>query len=246
MKKKSKILAQNFQVKAIVRTLKEIQESRKLILAWKIFGDIKITVPVKLKIVRSHRNELLFEVTNENFSELTRITTGYEKVNFYIPDGNILFQCRTKDLNNDGGFTVLLPDRIVRQERRKALRCRVDDKDVQVAFQKEISSSQRFNQYFEKNCYDVSVGGLSFIMTQTESKMFKINDKIYFADILMGGKRIDVDLELVNLIPVDPDNHNKLAYRGFKACFQFIRLTKENRNIIDIYVMSNIKFDETG
>ncbi len=246
MAKKSNILAQNFQQKAIIRTLKEIRESKKLILAWRIFGDVKVTVPINLKVVRSHRNELLFEVTKENFDELVKITTGYEKINFYMPEGNVLFQSRLKELSNDFFMVAHLPDRIVRQERRKSLRTRIDEKDVQVAFQKEVNGAQRFNQFFEKNCYDLSVGGLSFIMTQTESKMFKMGDRIYFADVIINGRRIDADLELVNLIPIDPDPHNKLAYRGFKACFQFIRLTKENRNIIDIYVMSNIKLDETG
>ncbi len=246
MAKKSKILAQNFQSKAIVRTLKEIRESKKLILAWKIFGDVKVTVPVVLKVVRSHRNELLFEVKKENFDELAKITTGYEKINFYIPEGNILFQSKMKELNKDGALVVNLPDQIVRQERRKSLRIRIENKDVKLAFQKEVSRNQHYNQVFEKDCYDLSVGGLSFIMTQTESKMFKIGERIYFADVIINGRRVDADIELVNLIPVDPDPHNKLAYRGFKACFQFIRLSKENRNIIDIYVMSNIKLDEAG
>ncbi|MCB9094639.1 MAG: PilZ domain-containing protein [Halobacteriovoraceae bacterium] len=238
-------LAQNFQSKSILRTIREIQEKKKKILAWKIFGDVKITAPVRIKVIRSHRGEILLETHEDNIPLLHRILGGTQKINFYIPNGNVLFQCKLKDMNPNGSFVVYIPDMVVRQERRKSLRCSVTDDRVKVQFAKDLArGGGRHDHIFDKKLYDISEGGLSIILTSTESKYFQNNDVIENVKLSISGKIMTVGVKLVNLIPVDPDPYNGLAYRGFRACFSFTDIDDKKKEIIEIYVLSNIKLDE--
>lgn len=243
---KNNKLAQNYYKKSILARLKEIQLSKQELYVWRILGDKKVTAKVEIKIIKNTRDEVIFDVKPENENQVRDIITGVEFVNFYAPKGNILFRTEFKFYSADMKLVTSFPKAIAMQERRESLRLRVDEFNVKVNFQKDLKKRTISLKDFDKTCFDLSTGGISFIMTATEARYFEIGDKIFYANIYYENIKIDSDLTLVNLIPIEPNDHNQLAYKGFKACFSFIRISDEDKERIDTFVMSKIDMSKAS
>lgn len=234
-------LARNFQPKSIKTILSDAAKAKKGFTAWKMIGGAKIVSHLVLKIIRFNKNQIVFHIPSEEKSTLDNIVGKEKMLNFLITNESILFQSKIISLTTDE-MIVEIPKMVAIQDRRSSLRCKIVDENVKLSFTKQITKD-RF-QKFEKKLFDLSKGGISFIMTASESEYFEKGDELLNVDLQVIDKLLPVSIVLVNLIDQDPDAENGLAYKGFKACFSFKEISEKQTEIIDNYVMTHVQYEK--
>jgi hypothetical protein len=241
-------LAQNHQKATIVSMLIEVKKAESPVLAWRIVFDKKITCPIKIRFVRSNRNELECIVKGENHATFEQILSGEETLNIFLPESNTLFQ--TDVVNWKSGELILkIPKMVAIQERRRHFRLNIKESwKAETSFVKEYTPNgfSIKKHKMNKKCHDVSKGGLSFILTKQEARMFMIEEEIEKVQLEIDKRIFVIDMELVNLINVEPDANNKLLYSGLKACFKFNKISSEAEEYIDNFVIKNIDYDKVA
>jgi hypothetical protein len=78
---------------------------------------------------------------------------------------------------------------IVQVERRKHIRLMIDEHKCHVKFFKTMITQRVKTQIFEKNCFDISSGGFSFVTAKTESKFFELGEEILGIELAIGADR---------------------------------------------------------
>lgn len=234
-------LAKNFQPKSIKSILSDAAKARKGFTAWKIIGGIKIVSHLDLKIIRFNKNQIVFHIPAEEKSALDNIVGKERSLNFLITNESILFQSKIISMTDDE-IIAEIPKMVAIQDRRSSLRCKIKSDDVKLSFVKYLTKD-RYHK-FEKRLFDLSKGGMSFIMTASESEYFDKGDELINVDLQIVDKLLPVSMVLVNLIDQEPDAENGLAYKGFKACFSFKDISEKQIEIIDNYVMSHVQYEK--
>jgi c-di-GMP-binding flagellar brake protein YcgR len=194
----------------------------KLFIAWKFVGKQKITVEIEIVMIRKFRDEFKIKAVGANQKNLKEIFSGCETVNIYAPDDLVLFQSQIKYADPDGGYLVTFPKMIAQVERRRFLRLFVTDHlQIFVNFLKKGHGVRRGIQSFEKKCFDVSAGGLSFIVSSIESRYFAVGDDLYGMELLIDNQSYLINGKIVNILEMKPNERNQLAYKGTKVCIKY-------------------------
>lgn len=232
---------------ALCSILTNKKERRESFICWRMVGGVKQVAEVSLKIIRKSREEIVIRAVGEkNERALAEIVAGTETVNFLLQEDKVLFQSVVKSYTDQGQLTVTLPKEFAHIDRRNHVRLQLyDDLTSTLSFKKESMYSQnRTNQLFDKRCFDLSAGGLSFIVSRVESRFFKNQDQIHSIALQVNGKTIICAAQVVNILDVQPDDRNKLNYKAHKICLEFNVISDEDRKYISNYVFKYVDLDE--
>ncbi len=241
-----KNLKKNYSPWAIESILSNAKAESKSIVAWRIASGKKLTTNVFIRVIRKSRSELVLKATDFSSSKmLSTLVSGSDKLNFYMPDEMVLFQSDIKSFDSSGDLIIKIPSMIAQIDRRKDMRLFLDDHcHAQANFMKSNGRSLETHQRFDKSCFDISAGGLSFVVSKTEAKFFSRGDFIKPMKILVEKKEIMVFARVVNIFDVEPDAHNGLHYRGKKICVNFERIDPMARKLIADFVFRHIDLSE--
>lgn len=214
--------------------------------AWKFVNHKKITILLKLKSVSLGDGE--FIIVPEKIGDdqqLGALIDSKDKIlSFFIGDGETIFQAEFLRKLLNGDYIFKAPAMVAIQDRRSSLRLILEDKhDVSVSFLKIHHRNIQMQHKFQKKCFDISRGGLSFILHEQETRFFSIGESVDNIHLSVDGVLMIIDIKLVNLISIEPDKLNKLLYKSFKACFSIDKITPEHREVIENFVLENIKLD---
>ncbi len=239
-------LKKNYSAWAIFSIFNNTKISEKPIVAWRMVNGKKITVDVHIRVIRKFRNEFIIRsLRSSGKKTLNDLTAGSEKINLYLPEDLVLCQCDVKQIDNSGDVVVKVPDMIAQIDRRKFLRLFIDTSvKVDVAFHKDLVGHHDRVQYFEKGCFDISAGGLSFLVSRTEAKYFKNNNEIKDIILDLDGKKTKISGLVVNIFDVEPDDRNGLIYKSKKICIQYMDPTEKQQKVINDYVFQYIDLKE--
>ena len=231
---------------AIFSIVNNAKIHNKTIIEWNIIAGKKYTVEIAFHVIRKFRNELIIRAVGESSKvKLANLVAGKEKINFYLPSDLVLFQTSIKQLEENGDVKVTFPTKIAQIDRRKDIRLKIESgMKVNLNFKKEISGIGSTTQVFEKSVYDLSGGGLSFIISRTEKSFFKKNDKIFAAELSIDQQEIFVSGEVKLIQDIKPEKHNGLNYKGWKVSLAFEDLDQSERDIIEEFVFRYEKYDE--
>jgi c-di-GMP-binding flagellar brake protein YcgR len=244
MAAKSSKLVWNKRQKSALDSIVEAKDNGYSLLAWRIIGNKKFTVDLAVQSIRGQR-ELVFAYNTVDKQFVDVILNGSEFVNFFIEDTCFVFRCPLiKHFYAKREIVVSYPELMAVQERRKNFRLRMDKFRNTISFKKPVKDDKKIA--FHKEAYDISKGGLSFFMTSLEAKYYSDGDIVKNVIIEFAGYKLNVDIKLVNLLPIDADDANKRMYNGHKACFCFERISERDANVIDRFVLSNLKFKQSA
>ncbi len=244
--KNKNILKKNSNDWAIFSIINNTKINEKPVVGWKIVAGKKITVDVTFHIIRKFRNEIVVKAigASEN-KRLGELAAGAENLNFYLPDDMVLFQAEVKQIELSGDLRVKIPDMIAQVDRRKNMRLFVESgMQTELSFKKQNHGHKAATHNFKKNCFDISSGGASFLISKLETKFFAIEDKIDEVSLKINEKEFKMDAEVVNILEVEPDARNGLHYKNYKICLNYMNLDTEAKRYIDKYVFDYIDFDE--
>jgi c-di-GMP-binding flagellar brake protein YcgR len=239
-------LKKNFNDWAIFSIINNTKVNEKTVLGWKIVAGKKVTVEVVFHIIRKFRNEIVVRAVGpQGRTNLGNLAAGAQKLNFYLPGDMVLFQTEVKQIEMSGDIRIKIPEMIAQIDRRKDLRLFIENGiKVDVEFFKQGHGQKIINQQFKKQCFDVSGGGLSFIISKTEKKFFKDRDIVKAIKLGLDGEEILVNTQIVNILEVEPNAQNELHYKGWKICLSYVDIKKPTKKKIEDFVFRYIDLDE--
>lgn len=236
----NKKLAQNDYKQSILKVLNELCRNKSTLTLWKLCLDRKWSLSLPIKVVRSTQNEMLFNIDSDMEKSLREIMNGEKILRFHVESKNILFQCKLKYYYAPD-LVVEIPKFIAVEEMRKHLRLRLEDDKERVLIHKFIDGNQTKTKQFDKRLQDISAGGLSIILSPQEEPYFHHDKGEIVAIINLAGKDLKVQLNLVNLISIEPNSSNGLLYKSYKACFKFDSISPEDKAHIENFVLEHYK-----
>lgn len=236
-------LKKNTKDWAIFSIINNTKIENKTVIGWKFIGDKKVTIELRIHILRKFRNELVFRVADGYEKELMRLTSGSETLNFYLPVDMVLFQGRIIR-NEPGKVTIHMPNMVAQVDRRSHLRLFVGEGlNCKVSFYMRRNGLSERVQAFKKSCFDISAGGLSFIASKSESRYFEEGDEIAGIELYCAGKTMILKGIIVNIMEMDPSDFNQLNYKGWKICVKYTEISEEDQKKIDKFVFQHSNFD---
>ncbi len=243
---KNNNLKKNFNAWAIFSLINNTKLLGKNVVGWRMIGGKKVTVEVNIRVIRKFRNEIVIRVIDpKTRNTLGNLISGSDKLNIYLPEDLVLFQTDVKKADENGDVTLSMPKMIAQIDRRKHLRLFVaDDINVSAKFFKENHGQKVVKQQFEKRCYDVSAGGLSFIVSKIESRFFEKGDVVKSIRVVINDQIVSLHGKVVNILDVEPDAHNGLHYKGKKVCLAYGNTSPEVVKQINDFVFKYIELDE--
>jgi len=241
---KARALRENTDESEIFKALSQAKLKKQKVLLWKFVGERKLVVEVEITDVVGYRNELQIEPSHENDDEVHGILRDTRLINLYIEETQVLFQTRVRAINKNK-VVLAIPKMIAQINRRKDLRLEIKDyMHAKVFLYKDNADRNIGTQAFDKKCWDIGGGGVSFLVSKMESKFFQKWDKIKNISITLDDKQVELNGQVVNIIPVKPDNKNKLNYTAYRICIQFIKPNPAVKSFIKEYVFNYYPFDE--
>jgi c-di-GMP-binding flagellar brake protein YcgR len=235
-------LKENRNPKVISELITSTKEKMGPVLVWIMHGEEKVTVEMWIQIIRKSKNELVFRTRTQNVPMVHSLVGSREHVNVFFPSDLVFFQTRVKQLTPDGELTLSIPDMIAHVDRRKHLRITTNPSILtEISFYKSFFSHKVNTQLFKKSCFDIGAGGLSFVISKMEGKYFNIGDKIVGIVLQLGENKIEVDATIVNVLAIEPDNFNKLVYKGQKICLKFDKVNAIYKETLEMFIFKYYK-----
>jgi hypothetical protein len=239
-------LKKNYSAWAIFSLINNTKLNDKPIVGWRIIGGKKVTVDLFIRVIRKFRNELVIRATHpDGRNTLANLIAGSDKLNLYLPEDLVLFQSEVKKSESSGDVVITIPEMIAQIDRRKHLRLFLDEEiNVNVLFSKQNHGQRSSTQQFLKKCFDISAGGLSFIISRIEGKFFEVGDIIYGLELILDKRKTTLNAEIVNLFDIEPDEQNGLHYKGQKICVRYVAPTPNQQKVINDFVFKYVQIDE--
>jgi c-di-GMP-binding flagellar brake protein YcgR len=234
-------LKKNFSAWAIFSIVNNTKLNGKAVVGWRIVAGKKVTVDLFIRVIRKFRNEIVIRAIDaQGRNKLANLVAGADKFNIFLPDDMVLFQSKIKAVD-DGDVTVAMPEMIAQIDRRKYLRLFVTEEiKADVNFFKQSHNQHAGTQNFTKPCFDISAGGLSFIISRMESKFFQKDDYINNMTIRFDDEEIEINGHVVNILEIAPDERNNLHYKGWKVCVKYQSIDAESQKRLNDFVFKYV------
>jgi hypothetical protein len=239
-------LKKNYSAWAIFSIINNTKISEKPIVGWRIVAGKKVTVDLYIRVIRKFRNEFVIRPIKVSGQKiLDDLVAGSEKLNLYLPSDLVLCQSVVKKVESNGDITISIPEMIAQIDRRKHLRLfRENGVKIGVDFKKDLGTHTSRVQSFSKDCFDISAGGLSFIISRTESKYFHKENVLESMTLNLDGKKTKISGRIVSIFDVEPDDQNGLIYKSKKVCIQFSDPTAKQQKVINDYVFKYLDIED--
>lgn len=234
-------LKKNFDPKKINSILLLSKEKQDSVIVWKIIGNKKVTANVKILMLSKASNEIKFSPDENEIVSYNKIIANSENLNFYIPSASMLFQVKVKNIETNSVVKTYLPSFIAQVERRQWLRLNIEEKhNVRLQFNKKIDPTKQANHFFAKKPWDIGGGGLSFLLTRSESKSFFTGEIVKNLEILIDNEKFKVDAEVIRLQVVGPSTDSDLLYKTWKVSLKLTNIQKRDQEALSTYIFKNI------
>jgi hypothetical protein len=235
-------LKENKNPRVISDLIQSAKDKMGTVLIWIMQNDVKVTCEMVIHIIRNAKQELILKPIMDQKDLVHSIVGGREEINVFIPGDLVFFQSNVKSLSGEGELVISMPTMVAHVDRRKHLRINVlPAMGVESAFYKSFLSQRVNTQLFKKNCLDLGTGGLSFVISKMENKYFNIGDRVVGIILQLGDKKIEVDASIVNILPITPDDYNKLYYKGLKVCLKFDYVNPIYQEMLEMFVFKYFK-----
>ena len=247
MKKAEKdILKKTHSAATIFNIVNSAKLNDKPVMGWRLVCGQKITVNLFIRVVRKSRDEIVVRAFNEEGKKtLGNLLSSSQTLNFFLSEDLALFQTEVKSFEANGDVVARMPKMMAQVDRRKHLRLFLDEEvQAKVKFLKNSPSHKDKSQLFDKKCFDLSAGGLSFVVSKPESKFFKIGDYVKLAKIFFERKEVLVAGRILNVLELEPDERNKLMYKGQKICVKFEKIDSKSVNLLNEFVFRHVDLNE--
>lgn len=235
-------LIQNEDEKMIFNILRDAKQNEMKCMVWKFVGGTKITAEAHIKVIRKFNGEIVFDaITDGHKEKMKSVISGSDQINIFIIEKAVLFRSKIRKIDEDKCLVLDFPKMLAQAERRKSLRLVVPmEVGCDLEFFKTSTNNGVKTQIFNKKCYDISAGGLSFLLNKSETKFFEIGDIISSVKVQIDGFEFMLDGRIVNFIPVEPGPGNDVIYKGVRVCIKFEAIDEIAKDTINTFVFKHL------
>lgn len=245
-KRSANTLKKNNSKWAIFSLINNTKLDNKQIMGWRIIAGKKVTAELFIRVIRKFRNEFVVRgMTEKQKNTLNNLVASSGVLNFYLAEDMVLFQSEVKHVDPNGDFVFSIPQMVAQIDRRKHMRLFLSNEvKANVVFFKENHGHKVMKQQFNKECFDLSAGGLSFFISRAESKFFELNDIIEKIEVHFENTMVRLKADVVNIFDVEPDERNQLHYRAKKVCLRYREADERSVKKINDFVFKYTDLDE--
>jgi hypothetical protein len=214
------------------------------IFVWKFFGSSKHIGQVRIEYIRKNRKDFCISPIEGQEQIVHELIYLQNWVDLYIPESLALLRCSLKSIDTPQRYFLKIPVFAGQVERRKSLRLNVhDSSEVKLTFTKSTSMQSVTNQRFLKDCFDLSSGGFSFLVSKMELKFFKVNDSIQFVEVETKDWKTIVSSSIRSIFEVEPDEYNNLPYKVWRINCAFMFIDNNCKKYLEKFIFEKIKND---
>lgn len=214
------------------------------IFVWKMVGGMKCLGQVKIESIRKSRKDICFIPVKGQEETVRDIISGQSEIDIYIPGSALVFRCKLKQIDRFQRYYLEIPSFVAQVERRKSYRLDCyDEGEFKLNFSKSVFTLRTVTQSFQKQCFDISSGGMSFLISKAELKFFEIGNEISYISVSAGNWSTNVDAQVTAIKEIAPDEFNNLPYKVFRVSCKFSRIDEVSKKYLDKIIFEKIKDD---
>ena len=226
----------------ILELLSGSKEGNFEVFIWKLIGNSKLLGQVRIESIRKLRNDFCIVPAEGQDRTVQDLMGSQHHMDLYIPEASILFRCQIKQTDAPYRYYLQLPEFVAQIERRRDHRLNVyDEAQVKLSFAKTTKEQKPISQHFLKDCFDISTGGFSFLISKMESKFFQSGDEIKTLELKAGNWSVKVGVEICTILEVEPSDSNNISYKAWRVGCRFTQIDQISRKYVEKYIFERIK-----
>lgn len=226
----------------IQSNLNSVKESCIDVYVWKFVGGVKHLAVSRIEAIRKQRNDFCIVPQEGQDRLLQDLMSGQSNIDLYIPDKALLFRCRVKQTDAPFRYYLEFPDFVAQAERRSSLRVLPKPEDeLKISFGKSVTAPRQMSQHFLKPCFDISVGGLSFYVSKTESKFFRIEDIVKDIELKNSNWGTKISFQVLDVRETEPDELNDFAYKAWRVSCKILQIDPVSKKHLERFIFERIK-----
>jgi hypothetical protein len=228
----------------ILTLLNGAKEQDAEVYLWRLIGSKKHLANIRIESIRKSRKDFSIIPRDGKTRVVQEMMSGQSTLDLYIPDAGLLLRCRVKQTDAPVRYYLHFPDFVAQLERRKSFRANIFERsEMKLSFSKQAPTPRAQVQFFVKNCYDISTGGFSFLVSRTEGKFFQVADVIANLEIKVGSWSTQVDADIAFVREMEPDEFNGLTYKVWRVCCRFKKIHQISSKYLEKFIFERIKED---
>lgn len=226
----------------VLQHLNATKDEAAEVFAWRFVGPTKHIALARIESVRKQRDDFCIVPAEGQDRLLQDLLSAQNYLDLYIPSRALLFRCRIKETQAPFRYYLELPEFVAQAERRQNLRLNVyHSEELKVSFGKSITLPRPMSQCFMKSCFDVSTGGLSFLISKTESKLFQPDDIISTVELKSSDWSTKVSAKVLSIRETEPDEGNGFPYRVWRVSCQITQIDAVAKKKLERFIFDRIK-----
>ncbi len=227
---------------SILSLLSGAKEYSSEVYLWKLIGNTKHLGQVRIEAIRKSRRDFSITPAKGQEKAVQDLMASDSYVDLYVPESALLLRCDVKSTDAPIRYYLQIPEFVAQVERRKEFRLNTHDLgEVKISFGKTVTVPRPLNQYFVKDCFDISAGGFSFYVSRPESKFFQPDDTLSQVEIKAGKWSTKVSAQVATIREVEPDEYNGLPYKVWRISCRFSKIDRISQKYIQKYIFDRIK-----
>ena len=198
---------------------------------WVLGKEAIQLIPIEFQKV-DLKNDLCWATTiiDDEF-EGRHILTSNMRIKIYFLNSSLFIFSKVESFKKDSNLLKLtFPEVGFFKERRAESRHLAED-TAELSFAKATpwKGVQSVASRPIKKVFDISSGGLSFLMGKGESLPFSEGDRIDQVTLIIAGKKISVGLHVTSILKIKPFIFESIPYGNRKVCCEIIFSKESDR-----------------
>lgn len=204
------MLQQKDDAKIFEKIVIDATKNKAQVFVWDIIVDEVIKVPVELKNVNTFKKKVYFNLDHRSKFYLKDLIKGPGFLKFFIPSQQLIFVSKV-DLYRGTQLEIDYPQAFKKHDRRKSDRF---EPLVPVYFKAEG---------MKKECFDLSRGGLSFILNNMEySNAGYKKSKNVECSIQFPTRKLKIKAEIVKVTDIKPFEVDRFPYGAKRVSLRIV------------------------
>jgi hypothetical protein len=226
----------------IISGLNSVKNEASEVYLWRFVGSSKYIGLTRIESVRKQRGDFCIVPSEGQDRIIQELLSGQTQIDLYIPAKSTLMRCRIRQTDAPFRYYLEFPQFMAQVERRKELRLNAyDQKEITVSFGKTITLPRTMSQYFLKSCFDVSTGGISFLVSKTESKLFQESDLISTMEMKTSDWNAKISTQVLSIRETDPDEVNGFPYKVWRVSCKITQMDPVAKKQLEKFIFERIK-----
>ena len=219
-----------------------VKEEKLEVFLWRFVGGSKHMATVKIESVRKSKRDFCVIPAEGHSAIVQEVVGSLNYIDVYVPESALLMRCTIKHTDAPVRYYLEIPTFVAQVDRRKSFRLNVhDDSEMKLNFIKMSGGLKQVKQQFLKNCFDISTGGFSFLISKAEFKLFKVAEEFLSVDLKTKDWSGKGRAQVSAIREVEPDDRNGLTYKVFRVSCSFTQLDQGSQKYLEKYIFERIK-----